>query len=190
MGKLEENTKKREKRKNLQKFVLNTVKIAGVLSVGLLAPNVIGALSKVGFLPRSRQKEYISSSASKLAKRGLLKFENGYYQLTSAGEKLLSLWELADYKIKKPKRWDKKWRVIIFDIPQKKAVVRDHVTAMFRRVGLLRLQDSVWVYPYDCEDLVALLKTDLGVGKYILYMIVEELEGDRHLREDFGLIKK
>jgi len=188
MGKLEEKTKKREKKKNLQKFVLSTVKIAGLLSVGLLAPNVIKALDKVGLLPKPREKEYIASSASKLAKRGLIKFEKGYYELTPAGEKLLSLWELADYKINKPKKWDKKWRVIIFDIPQKKAAIRDQITSMFRRVGLLRLQDSVWVYPYDCEDLVTLLKTDLGVGKYILYMIVEELEGDRHLREDFDLI--
>jgi len=189
MGKLEENTKKREKRKNLQKFVLNTIKTAGVLSIGLLAPNVFVALNKVGILPKLREKEYISSSASKLAKRGLIIFEKGYYQLTASGEKLLHFWELADYKINKPKKWDKKWRVIIFDIPQKKASVRDQITSMFRRIGLLRLQDSVWVYPFDCEDLVTLLKTDLGVGKYILYMIVEELEGDRHLREDFGLIK-
>ncbi len=189
MGKLEENTRKKEKRKNLQKFVLNTIKVAGVLGVGLLAPNVFVALDKVGILPKPREKEYITSSASKLAKRGLIKFEKGYYQLTSSGEKLLHFWELADYKIKKPKKWDKKWRVIIFDIPQKKAAVRDQVTSMFRRIGLIRLQDSVWVYPFDCEDLVTLLKTDLGVGKYILYMIVEEMEGDKHLREDFGLIK-
>ena len=50
------------------------------------------------------------------------------------------------------------------------------------------MQDSVWVYPYDCEDILTLLKTDLGVGKYILYLIVDELENDKHLREFFDLV--
>ena len=59
---------------------------------------------------------------------------------------------------------------------------------LFKQAGIRRLQDSVWVYPYDCEDIITLLKTDFGVGKYLLYMIVDELENDKHLREDFGLI--
>ena len=91
MGKLEEGNKIRIRRRDLQHAVLNAVKITGVLSIGLLAPNVIGAMSKLGILPKPRQKEYVSSSASKLVKRGLLKFENGHYNLTISGEKLLSL---------------------------------------------------------------------------------------------------
>ena len=59
---------------------------------------------------------------------------------------------------------------------------------LFRQAGLLRLQDSVWVYPYDCEDIVTLLKTDFGIGKHLLYLIVDELENDKNLREDFNLI--
>ena len=53
---------------------------------------------------------------------------------------------------------------------------------------MYRLQDSVWVYPYDCEDIIGLLKTDIGVGKDLLYMIADEIENDRHLRENFGLL--
>lgn len=50
-----------------------------------------------------------------------------------------------------------------------------------------RLQDSVWIYPYDCEDLVALMKADLRIGADVLYMIVERLERDKYLRRHFGL---
>lgn len=187
MGKLEDRNKKRSRRKNLQSIILRTVAIAGVLGVGLLAPNVIGAMKKLGWLPNFRQKEYIASSASKLVNRGLLFYDGKKYCLTAEGRKLLRRWQFMDFKLNQPRRWDKKWRVMIFDIPEQKRKVRDQVRYVFSQAGLKRLQDSVWVYPYDCEDLLTLLKTDLGVGKHILYLIVDELENDKYLREEFGL---
>ncbi len=189
MGKLEKHSQERARREHLQKIVLGTIKVAGILSVGLLAPSVIGAMDKLGLLPKSRQREYITSSAAKLTKRGLLKYINGHYELTKDGEKILRQWELSDYIIHRPKKWDKKWRVVIFDIPEKKRKTRDKITILFRQAGFQRLQDSVWVFPYDCEDIIGLLKTDFHVGKYLLYMIVEELENDKQLRKDFNLIR-
>ncbi|MBI2674076.1 MAG: hypothetical protein HYX23_02230 [Candidatus Zambryskibacteria bacterium] len=188
MGKLENKSRKKSKRKNLQHVILQTVAVAGMLSVALVAPNVIGALAKLGILPNKRQKEYIGSSASKLVKRGLLFYDGKRYQLTLKGESLLRRWQFADFQLQKPKRWDKKWRVIIFDIPEKKKKARDDLTILFRQTGIRRLQNSVWIYPYDCEDIITLLKTDFRIGKYLLYMIVDELENDKHLREEFGLI--
>src|SRR3989338_4335654 len=188
MGKLEERSRVRTKRKNLQKLILETVSVAGVLSIAMIAPAVVGAMGKLGIIPRRRQNEYISSSASKLVKRGLLFYDGKRYQLTSRGDGLLRRWEFADFKLSKPKKWDKKWRVIIFDIPEKKKRVREQIRSLFNQAGLRRLQDSVWVYPYDCEDVITLLKTDFGVGKDLLYLIVDELENDKHLREEFDLI--
>src|SRR3989344_308486 len=188
MGKLEDKSREKSKRKNLQYAILQTVAAVGVLSIGLVAPNVIKALSKLGIIPNNRQREYITSSASKLVKRGLLFYNGKKYCLTPDGEKLLRRWKFADFKLEKPKKWDKKWRVIIFDIPEKKKNTRNYITTLFRQAGFLRLQDSVWVYPYNCEDVITLLKTDFGVGKYLLYLIVDELENDKHLREDFDLI--
>lgn len=189
MGKLEEKSRKKSKRRNLRYAILQTVAAAGVLSVTLVVPNVIGALGKLGVIPRRREREYISSSASKLVKRGLLFYDGKRYKLTSEGEKMLRRFQFEDFKFKKPKRWDGKWRVIVFDIPESKRIIRNQITVLFRQAGIMRLQDSVWVYPYDCEDIITLLKTDLGVGKYILYLIVDELENDRRLRGEFGLIQ-
>ena len=188
MGKLEERNRRRVKHGELQKLVLETVKPAGILSIGLVAPNVLRAMSKLGLISNKRQSEIVSSSASKLAKKGLLKFNGKYYELTVEGEKKLRQLELRGYKLTKPKKWDKKWRVIIFDIPEKKRKARDQIRSMLVSAGLYRLQDSVWVYPYDCEDIIGLLKTDIGVGKDLLYMIADEIENDRHLRENFGLL--
>ncbi len=187
MGRIEANSRKRGRKENLQKIILGTIAVAGVLSIGLVAPNVIGAMNKLGVLPNPRRREYVSSSASKLARRGFLEFKDGYYRITPEGEKVLRRWEISNFKLKKPKRWDGKWRMVIFDIPERKKKVRKQVSALFQLAGLYRLQDSVWVYPYDCEDVIGLLKTDFGVGKDLLYIIADEIENDRHLRTEFEL---
>lgn len=187
MGKLEERSRRKARRGEIQKLILESVKLAGLLSISLVAPNVIKAMYQLGIISHKRQSEIVSSSASKLAKKGLLKFNGKYYELTDAGERKLRQLEIQGYKLMRPKRWDRKWRVIIFDIPEKKKGVRERIRNLFISAGFSRLQDSVWVYPYDCEDIIGLLKTDFGVGKNILYMIVDEIENDRHLREEFKL---
>ena len=187
MGKLETLARKRARKENLQKLILESVAAVGILSIGLVAPNVIKAMNKLGILPNPRRKEYVSSSASKLTKRGLMIFKDGYYRLTLEGEKILRKWELTDYKLSKPKKWDNKWRMIIFDIPEKKRKIRKQISELFKQAGLYRLQDSVWVYPYDCEEIIGLLKTDFGIGKDLLYIIANEIENDRYLRAEFGL---
>ena len=54
-------------------------------------------------------------------------------------------------------------------------------------IGFKRLQDSVWIYPYNCEEVVTLLKADLDVGKALLYMIVDTLEDDEEIKKYFDL---
>jgi len=51
----------------------------------------------------------------------------------------------------------------------------------------MRLQNSVWVYPYDCEDLITLLKADFEIGKEVLYVIADKIENEKVLLKDFGL---
>ncbi len=187
MGNLEKESRKNSKRRNIQRVVLHTIAVAGVLSVGLLAPNIFVALDKLGLIPKPREGEIINTSVGRMRKRGLIKFENGRYALTPSGEKLLRKWEFSEYKLNRPKKWDKKWRMVIFDIPEKLRKVRGQIRIILSSAGFVHLQDSVWVYPYDCEDVIALLKTDYGVGKYLLYLIVEQIENDRSLREIFKL---
>jgi DNA-binding transcriptional regulator PaaX len=127
-----------------------------------------------------------------LAAQGLVVFEkrNGkrYARITPAGKKILALEEQkATLGNKKKHRWDERWRVIIFDIPERRRKVRDRLRITMRELGFARLQDSVWVYPYDCEDLLALLKANLKLGAAVLYMVVEHIENDKHLRAQFGL---
>ncbi len=126
----------------------------------------------------------------RLASRGLIMFEerNGcrYVRITERGKQILDL-ETQKVASTKKKKWDGRWRVVIFDIPERRRNVRVRLRRFMEEYGFMRLQDSVWVYPYDCEDLIALAKANLRIGADVLYMIVERLELDKHLRGHFGL---
>ena len=190
MGTLEEAARKNIRRTKLQEAIISYIVSGGRIGGDLLIKQVADDLLGTDFSTSPpRRSEIVKTAASRLTRMGLLKFESGFYSATAAGEKLWNDWQMLDYKIKRPRKWDKKWRVVIFDIPEKKNRVRDRVREILSAAGFQKLQNSVWVYPYDCEDVIGLMKTKLGIGKYLLYMIVDQIENDRFLRMDFDLIQ-
>jgi len=190
MRRLETESRKRSRRANIKKLVLASAAVVGGISVALIAPGVIGAMGKLGLIPSARQLEIIKRSRSRLVARGLLIYQGNTLRLTSKGEQILRRLELHDFKLRKPKRWDRKWRVLIFDIPERRKGLRQKIRNTLKTIGFVRLQNSVWAYPYDCEDLITLLKADFKIGKDLLYLIVDSLEYDRPLKECFGLGKQ
>ena len=187
MGTLENQSKKRRKRENIQKAVLTTLKIAGFLSLAAVAPNSLQYLESFGLTPGKRQKEIVLRSRDTLLNNGFIKYKNGFLELTEKGQSKLRLLEMKEWKIDKPRKWDKKWRMLIFDIPETKKFLRNRIRFTLLSIGFFRLQDSVWVYPYPCEDLINLLKVDFRVGKDLLYVIVDFIENDKNLKKIFGL---
>jgi len=185
MGEMEEKSRSKRRKGDLQKIILNSVAAAGILAVGFVAPNVIGAMAKFGLIPTKRSSEVIKRSWNRLIARGFLVRSENHLKLTSKGQAYLFL--VGSLGIKKPKRWDKKWRVLIFDIPERRKRIRTALRRTLNSLGLVRLQDSVWVYPYDCEDVIALLKIGYHIGKDLLYLIVESMENDKALRNHFAL---
>jgi len=177
----------RNKKANIKNLILQTIGIAGMVGVTVVAPNVIWAMKKMGLVPHYRQEESIEVSRKNLISKGYIEIKNNKLKLTGKGKSYL--FRHTEYKIikgKKP-RWDHKWRVLIFDIPEKLRFVRDQVRFSLLSIGFIRLQDSVWVYPYNCEDVITLLKADLEIGKDLLYMIVDTIEDDGAIKKHFDL---
>jgi len=187
MGKIEEKSRKRKRKQDLQKAILGVVATTAVLATALVAPNILKEFEKLGILGE-RKKEGISRARDQLLKEGLLSRDSrGYLIITETGQRRLIDRKISSYSLEKPKRWDGKWRVITFDIPERRKRTRDQIRQTLSHIGFVRLQDSVWVYPYNCEDLIALLKADMLIGKDMLYLIVDSIEGDTGLKKHFGL---
>ncbi len=187
MGEIEKNARKRRKRNQIAGIVLRTIETAGLISMAVIAPNVVGAIGKMGLLPHQRDRELIKRTVDRLYEQGHLKHQKGKLALTSSGKSLL---EKVDSKFRtwgRPKHWDKRWRVVIFDIPEKRRKSRDQMRTTLQSIGFEQLQRSVWVYPYDCEDWVALWKADFQIGTELLYMIAETIEGEDRIKRKFDL---
>ena len=193
MGKLEKELRAEIRWTKVQQAVLKSIFAAGVLSMVLLAPNAIKIIKMFdGGKARKRNPKYaVNEAVQRLKEKGFIvseKTELGIFlRLTERGEKILELFNRGDFQLKKPQKWDGKWRIIIFDIKERRKGLREKVRLTLRHIGFVRLQDSVWVYPYDCEDLMTLLKADFRVGKDILYIIADKIENDRVIRGTFGL---
>lgn len=190
MGKLEIASRKRKKRQDIQKAVLATVAIAGLLAWTAIAPNTLQLLR---YLPKEKWNlSYRArTAAGRIVTNGYAKWiemdGKKYLRLTPAGYKALAF-EQAKVALKnQKKKWDGRWRMVVFDIPERRRRIRIRLRDFMGEVGFVRLQDSVWVYPYDCEDFIALLKAELKVGKDVLYAIVDTIEHDRDIRKHFRL---
>ncbi len=184
----------REEKDNIKYAVLSAIAFAGMIALLVVAPNVIQILDYLETAkPPQRKgslKTAITRSTKSLIKQGLIKHSDKDYdqvELTPKGKSFLSRIELRTMRYKKPEKWDKKWRVVIFDIKEKERVKRDYFRNVLRQVGFFRLQQSVWVFPYHIEPLVSLLKTDQDLGQSVIYMVVETIENDAFLKKHYDL---
>jgi len=192
MSGLEAEAKKVRRRGQIQKALLTTLLIGGMIAIGA-APR-INILKLLGNKKRNqyRLKHQVNDALIRLSRKGLVAFviKDGrkFARLTPAGSQRLKLeQEKAALLLQRKKRWDKRWRVIIFDIPERRRGVRSRLRAIMQECGFVRLQDSVWVYPHDCEDLTVLMKAELKTGSSILYMVVEKIENDAWLKKHFSI---
>ena len=188
MAQIEQGAKKLRRKRYLQQALLAGLIVGGLMLVGATPVGIPG----IGRRNKYRLKNQIKTSLSRLAQKGHITFvtRNGlrYARITPSGEKALKYLEQKSVlQLQKRKRWDKRWRVIIFDIPERRRGTRDRLRIVMQDAGFYRLQDSVWLFPYDCEDFIALLKADLKIGNAVLYMVVEQIENDGKLKEHFSL---
>jgi hypothetical protein len=140
MGKIEKKVRKA----NIQRIILESIQVAGVLSMLALAPNVLWSMKKLGFKLHKRQSESIKRARQTLIKRQFIKLTGDSLKITQSGKayllKCLLLGE--DKKLNVNKKWDKKWRVVIFDIPERHRGLRDVFRKRLRQLSLYQLQKS------------------------------------------------
>lgn len=186
---------KRETRIKIGKIILKNLAAAGFLSMAILTPNTLRSLEMFyGNKKRKYEPKYqIKRAITRLREEGLIEFQNRegeiFVHLTDKGKRKILKYQLQEIIIKKPKKWDRKWRVIIFDIKEYKRKTRDALRKELINLGFLKLQNSVWTYPYDCEEVAILFKAYFHLGGEVLYLLVDKIENDEWLKREFNLNK-
>jgi len=186
----------KETKIKIAKIILGVVAAGGLITIAAVAPNSLKIIDlfydkKKRNYDLYKKRYYIKTTVGKLADRGLIEFYKrdgrNFLRLTGKGKRELLKYQMREKMIEKPKKWDKKWRVVIFDIKEQARNLREGIRQELTKLGFVRLQNSVWVYPYECEEIVAMIKTYFGIGKDVLYMSVDKIENDTWLKREFGL---
>lgn len=185
------------KRIPLQTIILGTLSVTGILAVALVAPNALRLFDYLNPISRSntiRFNQRIAQALLRLERRGLIHItgegRKREIHLTTQGEKLINDLYTGAYVIPLPVRWDGKWRLVMFDVPEKRKKVRDTLRMLLRSAGFIHFQDSAWIQPYPCNELVTLLRSHLGSGKgEIRYLTASFIdESDYFFRKHFDLV--
>lgn len=190
--KTEQEARVRRRKRNIQQAVLSTIGVAGIIAVAMIAPNIFQAAPSLMGRQRYRLAYQARTAASRLAAKGHVRFreKNGkkFLEITDAGRRALAISQArAEAPAKRKRRWDKRYRIVMFDIPQTRTRSRNRLRALMTEFGFLRLQDSVWVSPYDCEELITLIKAELHFGREVIYVVAEAIENDSWVKKHFQL---
>jgi len=108
-------------------------------------------------------------------------------KITEEGRMRALRYKLYEMEVKRPKVWDRKWRMVIFDIPEKYKRMREIFRQHLKLMEFYQLQKSVWVHPFPCFDEIEFLRQIYRVGVDVTYVVAERIEGAEGLKERFGL---
>lgn len=108
--------------------------------------------------------------------------------LTEKGQRLGLRYDIDRMEIVKPASWDKKWRAVIFDIPEKEKKLRDAFRYHVKRLGFYELQKSVLIHPYECHKEIEFIIEFYDARRYIRVLEVTHIDNALHLRKKFNLL--
>jgi len=118
----------------------------------------------------------------KLKKSRLIKIyqknKQKYIELTPKGKLKLSSRTLRDLMIDTSQPWDKKWRIIIFDIPEDKKDKREAFRRKLEALGFYQFQKSVFVFPYECRKEIDLISRNFFIEQYVKYIVADFFQDD------------
>lgn len=169
--------------KGLTKAVLIGLGTGAIIGTALIFPG-IGYLYKQfkkEQWERARRRGRLNYTIKRLEKQKLVSWKERDGELTltltEEGKKKVLGYKLEEMKIQKPKKWDKYFRVIIFDVPESKRDARDVFRKKLKDLGFYQLQKSVFVCPYECRDEVDFLRHELEITPFVNYILAKEIQG-------------
>ena len=171
------------------KDILKSLALAGAVCIAGTSPYFAVNLFKT---IKGHKKKKICDTFYNLKRYGYINFEKKnhqlYISLTDHGKKAAGRFQIDNLEIRKPKKWDKKWRLVIFDIAHLKRIKRELFRGKLKELDFYPLQKSVWVYPYKCNDEIELLRDFFGLSKKEVCLIVADfIENSGFLRKVFKL---
>jgi DNA-binding transcriptional regulator PaaX len=129
-------------------------------------------------LKRLKDRGYVSLVKSS----GSLKI-----RLLSKGRLFLKKLDIENLSLPKSKKWDGRWRMFIFDIPEEFRNERNLLRRKLKLLGCYNIQRSTFVYPYPCQKELESVAGYYEVSKYTLYAETVYIDIGKELKKYFGV---
>ena len=182
------------------KIILGILGLGVIVCTGAVVPGILKALESfrsagggyIGDGEKKYSKKEVGIALSGLKKRKFVKViqekdGKAKVKLTNKGRKRILEMSLEIVEIKKPEKWDGKWRIVIFDIPVKQNLAREALRSKMKNLGFRQLQKSVWIIPWECEDEILFISEAYEVEQYIEIITAEKLLHEKEIRKAFNL---
>lgn len=136
-----------------------------------------------------RRRTAVNKALAYLAKKDYIrKRENerqNLWQITPLGrQKIREDYHLLWYREQK---WDGKWRLCLFDVPEKDKKLRYAMRRRLKEWGFVMLQKSVWLSPFPFADRLTELFREAGLTKKYLLLTTYHLPADQEKRLAWSL---
>ena len=173
------------------KTILTLAAIGGILTIALVAPNIFAAFGRVGSRRGFFDQKEFNRATAYLRKQKLVtirKTEAGsLLKITDSGLERALVTSFKDLKIEPQKRWDGKWRMVVFDVPDRHKWERESFRNKLKEIGFYPMQESVFIFPYPCRNEVESLTSIFSLGSYVRFIETPGIDYDMDLKEHFGL---
>lgn len=158
---------------------LKVLGVAGLVGITIVAPNALQGLRVVLRKSNIKPSDY-SRLLTELKRQGLVHITQSgdefHYTLTPAGVYRLQQSIADEIEIPRLSKWDKKWRLVAFDIPVRQSKQRAAFVTHLQDMGMALLQKSLWVHPFPCFEQVEQLAGHYNVMRYCTLMEVTKLD--------------
>ena len=180
---------------NLTKIILCAISISAIPLI-VVGAGAMGNAVQI-FRQFNTNKKYtnkkISDTFTYLRRNKLIEYvsdKNGIttVKITNKGNVKLKSYSIDFVKISNPKKWDGKWRMVMFDLPIRYSKARDSLRLKLKQLGFVQFQKSVWIYPYPCFDEILFIADYYKVGNYVEIMTVTDINNDIKFKKHFRLI--
>jgi DNA-binding transcriptional regulator PaaX len=180
------------RRGELSRDILRLVGAGIALSgIAFAAPNTLQLIDY--FDPRGRdERNRIWKTIKYLEQKNRIVIERrqgrDIVTLTEHGRLILSEDAVAELAVRTPRRWDRKWRLVMFDFPARYERVRAPFRSKLQDLGFKLYQRSVFIFPYECHEEVHTVAQWYGVDDFIRYIVASEIHDTREFAKQFDLL--
>jgi len=106
-------------------------------------------------------------------------------KITQKGKQKLLRYKI-DEMVLDESNWDSKWRLVIYDVQTGKRANSEMFRTMLNKLRFLKLQRSVYLTPFKCEDEIEYLRLLFDIGNEVQILKVGSLENEAAYRRYFG----